>query len=323
VVRKALIGRALTLLSALVIGSTGVAAAANDTVSIGLGSSDPSYAIFFAGRELGFYSAANIDLHIQAFPTRAAAADSLAAGQSDLVPIAPHDVVAAQAKGAKERIVALFEPPSATGWYIMVPAGSPIASLADLKGKTVGVTRVGSPADVFLHSAGRSLRMNLAPTVPLTTAGDVALRTNKVDAAVMAPPATYVAIVNGDLRAILSLETALPPAVFQGIGATQDVIDKRPDVLKRWISATSKTVDYMQTHEAWTLEFLHRYFDLTDDTVIGVIDHDYVAKINMTGEMHADWMQNALQSGTAPVAQTALARVFVIPPPRKKRHLKL
>lgn len=316
-VRKALFCRTLTLLTACAIGCMGVASAANDAVKIGVDSVNPSFAIFSAGRELGFYSAANISVDIQPYRTAAASADALAAGQCDLVPITPPAVAAAQAKGAKERIVALFAPPRATGWYIMVPGGSAIRTVADLKGKSVGISHAGAPSDVWIQSLARTLRPP-PTTVVVGTGALAALQLKHVDAAVVAPAASYVSIVGGEQRAILSLETALPPTVFEGIGATQDFIDKRPDVLKRWIAATAKTVDYMQTHEAWSLDFLKRYLDISDETTIGLIYSDYVLKINMTGAMHPDWMSNALPTAS----RSAVEAVFLVPPSAKKRRQK-
>jgi NitT/TauT family transport system substrate-binding protein len=322
VVRKALICRALTVLGAVAIGTTGVASAANDTVKIGVDSVYPAYAIFSAGRDLGFYSAANISVEIQPFRTAAASGDSLAAGQTDLVPITPSAVVAAQAKGAKERIVALFAPPRATGWYIMVPAGSPARTLADLKGKTIGVPHAGAPSDVWLRTVAPTMK----PPFTTTAVGNgaiAALQSKRVDAAVVAPAGSYASIIGGDMRAILALETALPPMVFQGVGATQDMIEKRPDVLKRWIAATSKTVDYMQTHEAWSIDFLKQYLDTSDDTIVHLIYDDYIRKINMPGTMHPDWMRAALPAGAKPVAQADVENVFLVPSASKKRHSKL
>jgi ABC-type nitrate/sulfonate/bicarbonate transport system substrate-binding protein len=45
---------ALSLLGAQVAATRGIASAANDTVRVGVAASYPTYAIFFAAKELGY-----------------------------------------------------------------------------------------------------------------------------------------------------------------------------------------------------------------------------------------------------------------------------
>jgi hypothetical protein len=78
----------------------------------------------------------------------------------------------------------------------------------------------------------------------------------------------------------------------------------------------------MQTHEAWSLDFLKRYLDISDDTTIQLIYNDYILKTNMTGTMHQDWMSNALPSVPATTAQATIQAVFLVPPSSKKHRRK-
>jgi NitT/TauT family transport system substrate-binding protein len=306
---------------ALLIGSSGVASAANDVVKLGVAPAYPTYAIFAAAKDLGFASAANLDVQIQSFRNVAAVRDALVAGAIDVGPVPPNLIAASLEKGAHVRIVAMYEPVRQAGWYIMVPVNSPVRTIADLNGKTVGVTAAGSNSDAWLQYIAKSAKIAVT-SVPMTSGMAVGLRAKQADAAIMWPIASYETITSGEMRPIVGLENAVPPTIGEGIATTQDMIDKHPDVLKRWLDATSKTVAYMQTHEAWSLAFLKQYFNTTDDTTIQMIYNNVILKIHPDGAMHDDWKRESLTLGsTALPAEIALTQkaVFYTAPKAKKK----
>jgi NitT/TauT family transport system substrate-binding protein len=305
--------RAASLTCVLALGSIAGAGAATDTVKVGVPSVSPTNAIFFAARELGLYAAQNLDVDIQTFRGTPATEDALAAGTIDICPIAPIDAQRAIAKGAKERIVALFAPPRAFGWYVMVAAASPITSMAGLSGKTVGVPQSGAQPELWLRRAALSIPVTLT-TTPLDGSAEAALRAKRVDAAVIGPIASYRGLASGGLRALYDFEPALPPSITAGIGVNQALIERRSDVLRRWLSATSKAVRYMQDNESWTEAFLKRYFEDTDDQTVAAVYRNIIMKMNAAGEMHRDWMQTSLAPATpvAAVTKTAASAVDTV-----------
>ncbi len=309
--RQAFIIRALSVLCAMLIGSGALASAASEGVKVGVASIYPTYSVFFAAKELGYYKAANLDVDIQTFRVGPAALEALAAGAVDLCSILPTAAALAQQKGVKERIVALYAPPRPVGWYIMVPAASPIKSMADLNGKTVGVTQIGSLTDFWTQRVAKGANIKVT-SVPLGGGVEAGLRAKQVDAAILWPLGSYKGLVSGDLRAISDLEAALPPTISEGVAATQDIIDKRPDVLKRWLAATSKALDYMKSHEAWSEAFLKKYFDYSnaDDKAIAMVYKNFILKINTDGAMHPDWEKTSLESLAATPNMPKADQVF-------------
>jgi sulfonate transport system substrate-binding protein len=116
-------------------------------------------------------------------PPLVAAEDS---GQVDIGDVGDIPPINGAAKDTGFRVVAAEEPVTSTeaGDYILVPKGSPIKTLADLRGKTVAVP-IGSSANGFLLSAIESVGLspktvdfvNLAPGP-----GAAAFDSGKVDA---------------------------------------------------------------------------------------------------------------------------------------------
>lgn len=286
------------LLGVLLASSTSAASGATDTVRMGVGAVYPIYAIFYAAKELGYYSAQGLDVDIQVFRGGPASQEALAAGALDLCSIVPTAAALAISKGVREHIVALYAPPRPAGWYIMVPAGSPIKSLADLNGKTVGVTQIGSLTDFWVQTVAKTAGISVT-SVPLGGGVEAGLRAKQVDAAILWPTGSYKGLVSGDLRSVSDLESVLPPTISEGVAASQDLIDKKPDVLRRWLGATSKALAYMQGHESWTVAFLKRYFDDNDEKSVEMVYKNFIMHVNADGAMRPEWEKTALALGSA------------------------
>ncbi len=279
------------LLSLLLGAST---AGAADAVRVGVGAVYPTYSVFFAGNKLDIYKKHGLDVQITTFRGGPATQEALAAGSIDISAIAPAAVNLAVKKGVREKIVALFTPPVPDGWYIMVPKDSPVKTMAELNGKSVGVTQKGSLTDFWTHRVA-SLAGISVNTVPLGGGGVVAgVKAKQVDAAIVWPIFSYKAIVEGSLRPVFSLGEKLPASVSEGMAATQDMIDNRPELLKRWLAATSETITYMQSHEAWTEDFLKEYFKEDNPQVLKAVYKDFIMKIRADGLMKPEWMKDAL-----------------------------
>ncbi len=277
----------------LLLGSS-TAALAVDSVRVGVGAVYPTYSVFFAGNKLDIYKKHGLEVQITTFRGGPATQEALAAGSIDVSAIAPAAVNLAVKKGVREKIVALFTPPVPDGWFIMVPKDSPIKTMAELNGKSIGVTQKGSLTDFWTHRVASIAGISVN-TVPLGGGGVVpGVKAKQVDAAIVWPIFSYKAIVEGSLRPVFSLGERLPASVSEGMAATRDMIDNRPEVLKRWLAATSETITYMQSHESWTEDFLKEYFKEDNPQVLKEVYKDFIMKIRADGLMKPEWMEDAL-----------------------------
>jgi NitT/TauT family transport system substrate-binding protein len=288
--RHSLIATALTL---FLYGTT-ICAEAADTVRVGVGAVYPTYAVFFAGNDLGIYQKQNLDVQITTFRGGPATQEALAAGSIDISAILPAAVSLAIKKGVNEKIVALFTPPVPKGWYIMVPKDSPIKTIADLNGKNVGVTQKGALTDFWVHRVA-SIEGISVNTVPLGGGVVPGVKAKQVDAAIVWPIYSYKSIADGSLLSIYSLGDKLPPSISEGIAASGDLVNKQVDVLKRWLAATSMTVAYMQAHEDWSEKFLKDYFKESNDQVVAAVYKDFIMNIRPDGLMKKEWIDDSLE----------------------------
>jgi NitT/TauT family transport system substrate-binding protein len=282
------------------------AAHAADTVRVGLAAVYPAYSIPYAANELGFYKEKDLDVQITQFRGGPATQEALASGAIDISTIAPGAAALAIAKGVQEKIVALSVPPTPQGWYILVPTASSIKSMADLNGKTVGVTQKGSLTDFWVQRAAAKAGIT-AQTVPLGAAAVMpALKAKQVDAAILWPIFSYKGIADGDFRSIDDLGATMEASVSEGWAASNSLIQKRPAVLHQWLEANAKAIIYMQEHEDWTIGFLKRYFEEQDDHVVKLVFDNFIKRINPDGVMKPEWMQASLELSASAGMETKL-----------------
>jgi ABC-type nitrate/sulfonate/bicarbonate transport system substrate-binding protein len=291
----------IACVTAAALALLGVAsfARAEDTVRVGLAAVYPAYAVPNAALALGYYKDSGLNVEITQFRGGPATQEALSAGSIDISTIAPAPAGLAIAKGVKEKIVALSVPPTPSGWFIMVPSASPIKTMAELNGKTVGVTQKASLTDMWVLRAAKQAGITVT-TVPLGAPGVMpGLKAKQVDAALMWPLFSYKGVVDGEFRTIDDLGATMEPSIPEGWAVSSAMIDGHPDVLRRWLAANAKALLYMQSHETWAVDFLKKYTEESDDRVAKLAYDNFIKKIPADGVMKPQWMQASFDLATA------------------------
>jgi ABC-type nitrate/sulfonate/bicarbonate transport system substrate-binding protein len=167
---------------------------------------------------------------------------ALAAGALDCATQAPLSL-ANGVKGGnlKAYIVAqhVFEKPGGFSVYWAVKDDSPIKSIADLKGKTVGISVIGGgtqgPFNMLLKQAG----LDPAKDIKLVEVGfavsEDALRQGRVDAVNMNQPFAARAEAKGGTRKLFQLSEAMPNIVHILEACRADFVDKNPELVKAYV----------------------------------------------------------------------------------------
>jgi len=167
---------------------------------------------------------------------------ALAAGALDCATQAPlslsNGVVGG---GLKAYIVAqhVYEKPGGFSVYWAVKDDSPIKTIADLKGKTVGISVIGGgtqgPFNMLLKQAG----LDPAKDIKLVEVGfavsEDALRQGRVDAVNMNQPFAARAEAKGGTRKLFQLSEAMPNIVHILEACRADFVDKNPDLVKAYV----------------------------------------------------------------------------------------
>jgi ABC-type nitrate/sulfonate/bicarbonate transport system substrate-binding protein len=143
--------------------------------------------------------------------------------------------------GLKAYIVAqhVFEKPGGFSVYWAVKDDSPIKTIADLKGKTVGISVIGGgtqgPFNILLKQNG----VDPAKDIKLVEVGfavsEDALRQGRVDAVNMNQPFAARAEAKGGIRKLFSLNQAMPNIVHILEACRADFVDKNPELAKAYV----------------------------------------------------------------------------------------
>ncbi|HMO58316.1 MAG TPA: ABC transporter substrate-binding protein [Roseiflexaceae bacterium] len=208
------------------------------------------YAPLFVGIERGYFANEGLEIELTALQSGNEAVVQLAADNFD---VALGGVSAglfnAAARGVKFTIVAPLHnevPPVVTPLVISAKRTGEITSVADLKGKKVGVNAIGAGTEYWIYQALAQGGLTIDdvelvgmpfPNVP------PALENGALDAAMLAEPIATINIDNG-LVAVLSndfIDGFTATYVYMG-----KLLDEQPDVARRFMRAYLRSTRDLQ-----------------------------------------------------------------------------
>jgi NitT/TauT family transport system substrate-binding protein len=276
---------------------TGPAAAA-DKIRIGL--PVPRYtpcSVVTAAEELGFYKNNGISAEVTAFGGGNTGQEALLGGATDLIIYFPASVARAVKKGVKEKIVGVGEI-KATGWHVMVANESPIKTLKELDGKTVGVGATGGAISAYMLWIARDAKIQ-ARMIPVGPAGLIpSLKGQKVDACLLHSGLALPMLAHGEARSIYDLGS-MEPTVPDSWVALQSLIDSNPRLIAAALRSIYQVTDYMQKNRAFATDYLKKFTGESDEKLLN-LEYDVLIKaMPISGKIDRKWLELSLEVGKA------------------------
>jgi ABC-type nitrate/sulfonate/bicarbonate transport system substrate-binding protein len=131
------------------------------------------------------------------------------------------------------------EKPGSFSVYWAVKDDSPIKTVADLKGKTVGISIIGGgtqgPFNLMLKRAGVDPDKDIKLVEVSFSLSEDALRQGRVDAVNMNQPFAARAEAKGGVRKLFALSEAVPNIVHIVEACRKDFVDKNPELVKQYV----------------------------------------------------------------------------------------
>jgi len=269
-------------------------AQAADKVRVAVATVYVPFAPIFVAEELGFYKENNLEVEATVYRGGGPAQEAMAAGAADILTNSPMGAALAISKGIKQKVVAAGGTVTPGGWHIIVRKDSGIKKMADLNGKKVGVTGKASTSDFFALWAAKNANVTIQ-TIPLGGNGLLpAIKNNQVDAIILWPAFSFRALKDDTLQGLVDLGKEMGPVVPDSIVASDEMIEKRPDVLKRYLQALMKAVDYMQKNEDYTKKFLAKYAGESDPEVLDRAYRDVMMEVRVDALIKPEWIKDSL-----------------------------
>jgi NitT/TauT family transport system substrate-binding protein len=263
------VGLVLVLAAGLLAGcgeDEGVAANATGTVAqpravtIGL-SFVPNiqFAPYYIAQEKGFYREAGLDVSFNHHGVGADLFAALVAGQETMMMAGGDELL--QARGRGVPLVYVAEVYTQYPVSLIVPAASDIHSIADLRGKRVGIpgaygaNYLGLLA--LLDSAGLTEADITVESVGFTQA--TALLAGHVDAVMGYSNNEPIQITKAGMEVRTFPVSDVRPLVSNGLIAPESLLDSDPDLVRAVVAATLRGVQYALDHPDEAVEIAKQY----------------------------------------------------------------
>jgi NitT/TauT family transport system substrate-binding protein len=162
------------------------------------------------------------------------------------------------------------------GISLSVLASGPIQSIADLKGKIISISSVGSQTEWMVRRL--SVHEGWGPDgIKMVTLGDAtaqfsALRTNQIDAAPFDITTAYQFKAKGDVRILMTFGDIVKDYVNHVIYASNDAMAKRPDDVRNFLAGWFESVAFFKHNKAESVKISAAVLKIPEDVVSQVYD---------------------------------------------------
>jgi NitT/TauT family transport system substrate-binding protein len=235
-------GLALAGIASLAFTATARPAVADDSLTVITGAFPTAFyeVVGDVAQLAGFYKEQHLDVTVQYAGNPSVALQAIAAGKGDIASVALEPVVIGYEKGL--RMVDFISRNPGLGQTLGVLEDSPIHTLADFKGATIGELSLGQPGEVITRSllAGAGLKPGDYTFAPIGNGAQAiqALTSHKVAAAAFPSPELRIYEVQAGLKFRYFANPLLKDISDVGYVASPQTIAAKSDALKRFARAT-------------------------------------------------------------------------------------
>jgi NitT/TauT family transport system substrate-binding protein len=244
-------------------------AQAQERIRIGISSVSPGFVPTIVAEKKGFYAKYGLrSEHV--IISLAVAINALGTGDLDCV-VSVAQGVSAALRGFPVKLVMMTE--DKLDFFLMTKPD--IRSVADLKGKVVGISYPGSTTHLVAESILRHFNLEPGRDVSLFPTGDnqarlVALETGRVAATIGTPPYNILAPAKG-LKVLLWARdyVAIPQ---NGLIVTDKKIQQSPDQVKRMIKGTIEALQFIRRDKEESIDIAAKWMQLDRPRVKAVLE---------------------------------------------------
>lgn len=221
----------------------------------------------WVAQEEGIFKRNGLDVELIHIPSSSRAIQTMLSGEIAFSPLDVQLAVEANLKGADTVLLA-----GITNRLIFsLMARSDIKKTADLRGKKIGITRIGSSTHtaslVALGEAG--LKQGDYQILPLMEVPNIltALIAGQVDAGIVSPPTNSRARKAG-LNELVNLAKDGPEYPSVALGTTRSYVKANEETTARVVRSYAEAIHLFKTNKATAIKVLQKYTKVTDQEVL-------------------------------------------------------
>lgn len=307
--RLRLSGFVLGILVLPLIGSPCTAQSRFGPVRIAYSAVSAGIGTLWLTHEDGYFRRNGLDSHLVYIRGGTTAVQALLAGEIHFGHLSPAPMMTAWAQGADfvwlgttthQMVFTLITDPS-------------ITKASDLKGKRIGITRIGSASDLALRNSLEHLGLHSKDVAMISLGGipDIlaAMKAGAVNGGILSPPTSTAARDMG-YRTLLHIPDLGKEFTFSGIAARRSLVQSQPELARAFMAAlTDGAKAYREDHRA-ALKTLRKYMR-ADDRLLESGYKEYDAAISSPpypGIKGLEAVRESLMDSTPQLKQLDLRR---------------
>jgi ABC-type nitrate/sulfonate/bicarbonate transport system substrate-binding protein len=267
---------AFAMVACLLLGSGALApATAQEKLRVGKAQAQPfTFAPLDIGIEEGIFKKHNLDIEATAFPGSANLQRGIAADAIDIA-VGSGPELAFIAKGNPERAVAAManQPALLT---LITQKGGPVKTVADLKGRLISVSTVGSLTAWLVKELSRQQGWGPDGIKMVELGADTpqvaALRTNQTNGMVTDIATAYKLGEDGVARQIVDFGDIVKDFHIHVIYASNKIIAAHPDQVRAFLAGWFETIAFMHKNKAEAVRIGARVGNVSEEIESKVYD---------------------------------------------------
>src|SRR5579871_5665113 len=257
-------------------------------------------------QRLGYFTQEGLNVTLIDEASGQSSENEVLAGQVDAGSGSYNHTIELQAAGKQMECVIQLDVAPGEAEIVSAKEADQIKTVADLKGKNLGVTELGSGTQtlttILLHNAGIS--PDQVHFIPVG-AGDTfiaALQQGKIDAGMTTEPTISRVLSSGLGKVLVDLRT--PQSTSAALGGSypficvfmkNDYVNSHRDVVQKLVNAYVKTLKWMQAHTAEQIaDMMTADYYAGDKTLYVTALQNQMAIFSPDGKMPSDGPQSVL-----------------------------
>jgi NitT/TauT family transport system substrate-binding protein len=226
---------------------------------------ESSNAVWYLAQDRGFYKKNGLDADLIFIPSTTTSVTSLVAGDVQVANASGGGVASAVVAGADLVLVSCYL--NSLPYELVV--NESIKSAEDLKGKSIGISRIGSASDVAARALIKGLGLEADKQVMIMQVGGpaeraAAYRTGRI-AGFPSPPGIIHLTQGMPFRILISTADFQQRFDFPYICATttKSYLARQRETVKKVLMAHIEAVQYFKTHKEETKKIISKYSRIT------------------------------------------------------------
>ncbi len=275
-----------------------------------------SMAPMWIAKEAGFFKKQGLDVSLVFIPSGPTGTAAVLAGQVDVGIIGGFAPIRAILGGAKNLVI-IGESKNAIVGAIV--GKKEIASVQDLKGKRLGIDRIGSNPDMFSQAALSRFGIDPLRDLQYIQLGNIgqgipALKAGVIDALTTNPPDDLLAQKLG-FKVIVDITAMKIPFAATVLISSRNTVAHRQSELTKFIHAYAEAVHYILTNREGSAQVVAKYTKVQDKEVLNYSIEADTKAVQRTIEIDPKGVEQVLSliSKTVPEAAKAKPEDFYDP----------